>query len=107
MQINVLVIGSGKMAQAYLTVLKSFQNFNILGAYSRNQEKLREFCFKNKIYNFLNYQQIKKYKKKIRSNYHCSISSKFNKCNKRYQRPKRCTTLRKTLRNFFKRGKIY
>ena len=53
MKINVLVIGSGKMADAYLKVLKSFQNFNILGAYSRNQEKLKLFCKKNKINYFL------------------------------------------------------
>ena len=65
MKINVLVIGSGKMADAYLKVLKSFQNFNILGAYSRNQEKLKLFCKKNKINYFLNYHQIKNSKKKL------------------------------------------
>lgn len=65
MRINVLIIGSGKMAEAYLKVLKSFQNFNILGAYSRNQKNLKEFCKKNKINNFLNYQHIRNINSKL------------------------------------------
>ena len=41
MKINVVVIGSGKMAEAYVDVIQSFKNFNILGSYSRNQKNLR------------------------------------------------------------------
>ena len=60
MKTNVLIIGSGKMAEAYLQVIKKFREFNIIGIYSRNQKKLKKFCETNKIVSFSNYRQIKK-----------------------------------------------
>lgn len=65
MKINVVVIGSGKMAEAYVDVIQSFKNFNILGAYSRNQKNLRSFCKKKKINLINNYKEINESKKNI------------------------------------------
>jgi predicted dehydrogenase len=65
MKINVVVIGSGKMADAYIDVIKDFKNINILGVYSRNKKNLEIFCKKKKVNYFDSYKELYKNKKKI------------------------------------------
>lgn len=65
MKINVLMIGSGKMAEAYIKVIKSFNNFNILGVFSRNKKNLENFCKINKVNMYESYSDINKEKDKI------------------------------------------
>ena len=65
MKINVVVIGSGKMAEAYVDTIQSFKNFNILGIYSRNQKNLEVFCKKKKVNLINNYKEIIEIKKNI------------------------------------------
>lgn len=61
MQINVAIIGSGKMALSYSKVLKANRNFNLIGAYSRNVDNLKSFCFENSIFPFKNIKNLTKY----------------------------------------------
>ena len=65
MKINVVVIGSGKMAEAYVDVIQSFKNFNILGVYSRNKKNLEVFCKKKKVNLINSYKEINENKKNI------------------------------------------
>ena len=62
MTINVLIIGSGKMAQSYIETIRQFNNFNILGIYSRNQKNLKIFCEINKVIQIKNFNEIKRNK---------------------------------------------
>lgn len=62
MKINVIIIGSGKMASAYSEVLQKNKKFNLLGAYSRNKEILKSFCSERKIVPFKDFKEIINFK---------------------------------------------